>query len=49
MQRHQISSACTIEYLRVTKDAMLKMEKLLLVWIADQQAKGDTVNSTLIR
>jgi len=29
--------------------ALLKMEKLLLTWISDKQAKGDNANSTLIR
>jgi hypothetical protein len=31
------------------ENVLLRMVKLLLVWFPDQQAKGDNVNSSLIR
>jgi hypothetical protein len=38
----------TIKCLRTRENILLKMEKLLLIWISAQQAKG-YVNSKLIR
>jgi hypothetical protein len=35
--------------LRTRENVRLKTEKLLLTWISDQEAKGDNVNSKLIR
>jgi hypothetical protein len=39
----------TMKCLRARENVILKTEKLLLIWISDQEAKGDNVNSKLIR
>jgi hypothetical protein len=39
----------TIKCLRNTENALLKMEKLLLIWISEQHINGGNANSTLIR
>jgi hypothetical protein len=39
----------TIKCLRIVENILLTIEKILLIWIFDLQAKGDNVNSTLIR
>jgi hypothetical protein len=35
--------------LRAREDVILNTEKLLLIWISDQEARGDNVNSKLLR
>jgi hypothetical protein len=45
----KLSVPGTIKCLRIGKNILLKMEKLSLILISDQQAKGDNVNSTLTR
>jgi hypothetical protein len=45
----KLSVPGTGKCLRTRKNILLKMENLLLIWISDHQAKGDNVNSTLIR
>jgi hypothetical protein len=38
-----------VKCFRTREDVLFKTGKLLLIWISDQQAKGDNMNSTLIR
>lgn len=56
LQLIKIKRCCTVLHneqcvaqLRTKECVLLKMEELLLIWISDQQVKGDNVNSTLIQ